>query len=129
MNAGAAADHAAASLPVAARIPGPAPVDAGRGPGSPERQPREHWSMCSLVDDEPEVLDVRSLAHAQRHQKIFEVVGELDPGESFILVNDHDPKPLRYQLDAEHPREFSWTYLNSGPTEWRVQIGKLALAA
>ncbi|MGH9770579.1 MAG: DUF2249 domain-containing protein [Candidatus Acidiferrales bacterium] len=75
------------------------------------------------------IVDVRSLVPAQRHAKIFELVNELAPGSSFILVNDHDPKPLYYQLEAEHPKQFSWTYRESGPAVWRVEIGKLAQAA
>lgn len=75
------------------------------------------------------VVDVRSLVPAQRHAKIFELVNALEPGASFILVNDHDPKPLYYQLDAEYPGQFSWTYVESGPTVWRVEIGKRAKAA
>ena len=73
----------------------------------------------------PERLDVRSLVPAQRHAKIFELVGELEPGASLILVNDHDPKPLYYQLEAEHPKQFSWTYRERGPEGWQVEIGKL----
>ena len=75
------------------------------------------------------VVDVRSLVPAKRHAKIFELVSEIVPGASFILVNDHDPKPLYYQLEAEYPRQFSWTYLERGPEVWRVEIGKLAEAA
>jgi len=71
------------------------------------------------------VVDVRSLAPGQRHAKIFQLVDELAPGASFILVNDHDPKPLYYQLEAEYPRQFSWTYRERGPDVWRVEIGKL----
>lgn len=74
------------------------------------------------------VIDVRTLVPAQRHARIFQLVDELSPGGSFELVNDHDPKPLYYQLEAEHPKQFSWTYLQQGPDVWRVQIGKLAAA-
>jgi uncharacterized protein (DUF2249 family) len=70
-------------------------------------------------------VDVRSLVPAQRHQKIFQLVGELAPGASFVLVNDHDPKPLYYQLEAEYPQQFSWTYLERGPDVWRVEIDRL----
>ncbi len=77
----------------------------------------------------PDTIDVRSLVPAQRHEKIFQLVNELTPGASFILVNDHDPKPLYYQLEAEHPKQFSWTYRERGPEVWRVEIGKLAHAA
>ena len=76
-----------------------------------------------------ETIDVRSLVPAQRHAKIFQLVGALQPGASFILVNDHDPKPLYYQLEAEYPNQYSWTYVERGPQVWRVEIGKLAQAA
>ncbi len=75
------------------------------------------------------VVDVRTLVPAQRHRKIFELVDQLEPGKSFVLVNDHDPKPLYYQLEAEYPRQFSWDYLERGPDVWRVEIGKRTRAA
>jgi uncharacterized protein (DUF2249 family) len=53
----------------------------------------------------------------------------LAPGAAFILVNDHDPKPLRYQLEAEYPQQFSWTYMEKGPDVWRVEIGRVQQAA
>jgi uncharacterized protein (DUF2249 family) len=40
------------------------------------------------------------------------------------LINDHDPKPLYYQFQAEMPERFTWTYLEQGPATWRVEIGK-----
>jgi len=76
-----------------------------------------------------DAVDVRTLPPAQRHAKIFELVNKLAPGGRFVLVNDHDPKPLYYQLEAEYPKQFSWTYLERGPDVWRVEIGKLAKAA
>jgi uncharacterized protein (DUF2249 family) len=74
-------------------------------------------------------VDLRSLVPMQRHQLNFQLVDELAPGGSFVFVNDHDPKPLYYQLEAEHPRQYSWTYLEQGPEVWRVEIGRLAAAA
>ena len=44
------------------------------------------------------VLDIRSVAPAKRHPMIFEWFDRLQSGESFLLVNDHDPKPLYYQF-------------------------------
>ncbi|MBV6305981.1 DUF2249 domain-containing protein [Candidimonas humi] len=81
--------------------------------------------MPSTSDAAVDVVDVRTLIPPQRHAKIFQLVGQLQPGKSFILVNDHDPKPLYYQLEAEHPKQFSWEYLERGPQVWRVEIGKL----
>jgi uncharacterized protein (DUF2249 family) len=74
-------------------------------------------------------VDLRSLVPMQRHQLIFQLVDELAPGGSFVFVNDHDPKPLYYQLEAEHPRQYSWTYLEQGRAVGRVEIGRLAAAA
>ncbi len=71
-------------------------------------------------------LDVRQLAPAQRHQRIFATFDQLGPQDSFVLVNDHDPKPLYYQFQAELTGKFSWEYLEEGPEVWRVRIGKVA---
>ena len=75
------------------------------------------------------IIDVRSLVPAERHAKIFELVDALTPGASFVLVNDHDPKPLYYQLEAEYPRQFSWSYVEKGPEVWRIEIEKQVQAA
>lgn len=81
------------------------------------------------ANDTVEQIDVRSLVPAQRHATIFQRVGELASGASFVLINDHDPKPLYYQLEAEYPRQFSWAYIEKGPDVWRVEIGRLGKAA
>lgn len=71
-------------------------------------------------------IDVRPLIPRQRHEKIFELVAGLKkPGDAFVFINDHDPKPLYYQIEAEHPKQFSFTYVESGPVAWRVKIAKL----
>jgi uncharacterized protein (DUF2249 family)/hemerythrin-like domain-containing protein len=74
-------------------------------------------------DEEPD-LDVRRLAHFQRHDVIFTAYRALRPGAGFVLVNDHDPLPLRYQFEAQYPGEFTWDYLETGPKAWRVRIGR-----
>jgi len=71
-------------------------------------------------------LDVCSEVPARRHQLIFETYHGLGNGEAFVLINDHDPKPLYYQFDAEHQGQFTWEYLEEGPERWRVRIGKVA---
>lgn len=69
-------------------------------------------------------LDVRTITPAQRHELIFQSYHQLNAGQAFELVNDHDPKPLYYQFDAEHSGQFTWDYLEQGPEVWRVRIGK-----
>jgi uncharacterized protein (DUF2249 family) len=86
---------------------------------------------CGGADDEatgeahPGDLDVRTLPHAARHERIFGMVAQLVPGEAFVLANDHDPKPLHYQLEAQNPGHITWDYLEQGPQLWRVQIGRI----
>ena len=87
---------------------------------SPERSPE--------MTDTPK-LDVRSEPPVRRHALIFDTFEKLDAGGAFELVNDHDPKPLYYQLAAEQPGTFTWDYLDQGPEVWRVRIGRTPAAA
>lgn len=74
------------------------------------------------------ILDVRAEAPKRRHELIFETFGTLPVNDGYVLVNDHDPKPLKYQFEAENAGEFSWEYLEQGPEVWRVRIGRIAAA-
>ena len=69
-------------------------------------------------------LDVRAHAPARRHELILSAYAELGPGAGFVLVNDHDPKPLYYQFAAEYPGQFTWDYRATGPEVWKVRIGR-----
>ncbi|HVW89660.1 MAG TPA: DUF2249 domain-containing protein [Gaiellaceae bacterium] len=73
-------------------------------------------------------LDVRTEPPARRHELIFDNYNALGAGEGFVLVNDHDPKPLWYQFEAEHAGAYSWDYLEQGPEVWQVRIGRPAAA-
>ena len=85
--------------------------------------------LAGGVLDTPEVVDVREIPHGRRHPRIFGIYARLAPGESFILVNNHDPKPLRREFQATYPDQFGWDYLEAGPHRWRVQIGRLPVGA
>jgi len=78
----------------------------------------------SKILEKRATLDVREMVPRDRHSRIFETFGALKPGESFVLVNDHEPRPLLYQLQAEHDGEFDWWPLEQGPLAWRVEIAK-----
>jgi uncharacterized protein (DUF2249 family)/iron-sulfur cluster repair protein YtfE (RIC family) len=71
-------------------------------------------------------LDVREIPPARRHSLIFQTFESLAPSQAFTLINDHDPKPLFYQFQAERTGQFTWEYLEQGPGTWRVRIGRLA---
>lgn len=79
-----------------------------------------------MSTDAESTLDVRSEPPARRHELIFATDDALTSGETFVLVNDHDPKPLRYQFEAEHAGAYSWEYLEQRPQDWRVRIGRPA---
>jgi uncharacterized protein (DUF2249 family) len=86
--------------------------------------------MTDIEKASPEeiIVDVRQTPPRQRHPLIFETFDQLAPGKAFTLVNDHDPKPLYYQFQAELTDQFTWDYLERGPETWRVRIGKAAQA-
>ncbi|MEU8454918.1 DUF2249 domain-containing protein [Streptomyces griseoaurantiacus] len=76
--------------------------------------------------EDPAVVDVREIPHGRRHPRIFARFARLAPGESFTLVNNHDPKPLRREFQAAHPDAFTWEYVESGPERWQIRIGREA---
>ena len=70
-------------------------------------------------------LDVRVIPPRERHPLIFTRLDALATGEALLLVNDHDPKPLRYQLMAERPEQFNWEPQEKGPEEWKIRISRV----
>lgn len=46
-------------------------------------------------------LDLRDIPPAERHPKIFEAFDALESGEALTLINDHEPRPLFFQMRAE----------------------------
>ncbi|MEZ4500710.1 MAG: DUF2249 domain-containing protein [Thermomicrobiales bacterium] len=73
----------------------------------------------------PVEVDVRDMVPKERHPLIFATFDGLETGQSMRLINDHDPKPLYYQLMAERPGQAGWEYVEEGPTVWQVNITKL----
>jgi uncharacterized protein (DUF2249 family) len=59
-----------------------------------------------------------------KHKVIFETFDGLDAGESMLLVNDHDPRPLRFQFEDMRNGMFTWEYVEKGPM-FRVKIGRV----
>jgi regulator of cell morphogenesis and NO signaling len=69
-------------------------------------------------------LNVTLLEPRMKHPTIFQKFDELNPGDQLTIHNDHDPKPLYYQLLGERGNVFTWEYLEQGPLLWRVTIAK-----
>lgn len=75
------------------------------------------------------VMDVRTIPCSVKHGLIIKQWLELPVGDHFVLLNDHDPVPLRYQFAAQWPDTFTWEHLVKGPEEFRVKITKLKATA
>ncbi len=67
-------------------------------------------------------LDLRQIMPFERHDLIFQKWEALKPGETLKIINDHDPKPLHYQFEAECKDQYEWEYLGKGPKDWMVTI-------
>lgn len=74
------------------------------------------------------VIDVPSIEPRLKHQTIFHSFGNLNVGESFIIHNNHDPKPVYYQLMDMHGDVFTWEYLKQGPQWWDIRVTRKAAA-
>ncbi|MGZ4551965.1 MAG: DUF2249 domain-containing protein [Mycobacteriaceae bacterium] len=96
----------------------------GCGDESAEAADTGTIQLISAAEARSAELDVRTLAHGARHEIIFAKLDQLAAGEALVIVNDHDPKPLRYQTAAMWPDRFVWDYLESGPRIWRVAINR-----
>jgi len=70
-------------------------------------------------------LDLRQIQPFERHTLIFEKWNALTPGETLKIINDHDPKPLHYQFEAEYKDQYQWEYDQQGPVDWVARITKV----
>lgn len=70
------------------------------------------------------ILNVTLLEPRVKHPTIFQRYDDLAEGETLTILNDHDPKPLYYQLLGERGNVFTWEYLEEGPQWWKINIRK-----
>ncbi len=70
------------------------------------------------------ILNVTLLEPKLKHPTIFNRFDQLNEGEILTIHNDHDPKPLYYQLLGQKGNIFTWEYLEEGPEWWRIKIRK-----
>jgi uncharacterized protein (DUF2249 family) len=89
-----------------------------------------HVTRKAKEDEAPKTalvqeFDARPFPPAERHERVFHAFDALKPGQAFVFTNDHDPKPLYYQLEAESLRPFLWEYLESGPEVWKVRVARV----
>lgn len=73
-------------------------------------------------------LDVRQIPKPEQHPLIFARFDALAAGESFVLVDSHDPIPLRQEFSRSRPRAYEWRLLEGSRADqlWRIRIVRLA---
>ncbi|MBN9364231.1 MULTISPECIES: DUF2249 domain-containing protein [unclassified Devosia] len=81
--------------------------------------------MCKDCQPSETIIDLQHIAPRARHPLIFSTFENLGGGDSMLLLNDHDPNPLFYQLSVTYPGIFEWTYEETGPEVWKVRICRL----
>ena len=86
----------------------------------------------TLYDDphataDTDELDVRQVPKSQRHPMIFARFDALAAGESFVLVNSHDPIHLREEFARDRPGAYDWRYLEGSQSDrlWRIRIVRI----
>lgn len=71
-------------------------------------------------------LDLRDVPPPERHPKIHDAFEALEPGETLTIVNDHEPKPLFYEMKAEVDAFDAHEYAveHRGPEEFVAELPK-----
>lgn len=86
---------------------------------------RSRTASPETANDAPHAtIDVRTIVPHERHNLIFSSFNALPQGAAMELLNDHDPAPLHRQFKSNFHGLFTWDYLEQGPEQWRVRIGK-----
>ena len=70
-------------------------------------------------------LDLRDTPRPERHPMVFSAFDHLEEGESFVLINDHDPQPLKRQMERMREGQVDWEYVERGPESFRIRITRV----
>lgn len=72
-----------------------------------------------------ETIDVRPFANRIRTALILGNTARLTQEQAFLFVDDHDPKPLFYQIANGLPGAFRWDYPAQGPEVRQIRITRI----
>ena len=70
-------------------------------------------------------IDLCLMDRAERHPLVFAAFDRLAVGESFVIHNDHDPQPLRMQIEQMRQGEMNWEYIERGPETFSIRITRI----
>lgn len=82
--------------------------------------------LHKVVDTMTEI-DVREIPPNERHDRIHATFEGLDAGETLTIINDHEPKPLYYEMAAEVPAfdEDAYAVDREGPSKFVARFPKV----
>ena len=69
-------------------------------------------------------MDLSSPECADKKEKVLSAYDSLEPGESMVIVNNVDPRPLLNSLMQKYPAEFSYDYLKQDTDYFKIQLNK-----
>jgi uncharacterized protein (DUF2249 family) len=76
---------------------------------------------------EPVIVDLRPMIPPERHATVFAALATLEPGATFVLINDHAPIPLLARIAENWPGLFEHEFLRDGPDVWQVAFTRRAV--
>ena len=79
-----------------------------------------------MTDSQEQTVDARVRGEMSCADMAMGAFDALADHASFVLVADHDPRGIRYMLQAERPGASGWQDLESGPDLWRARITRTA---
>lgn len=69
-------------------------------------------------------IEAQKIPGPERHEFIMKSFANLNPDESLVVLNSHDPKPLIEGMKTTFGKLFDFIYLEQGPVDWRVRFTK-----
>ena len=79
-----------------------------------------------MRDQHPLELDVRSIPMPQRHPLIMEAFDALEVGAELRIISDHEPRPLRGELERSRPGTYVWLQRMHSADHWEVTLRRAA---
>ncbi len=83
-----------------------------------------HSCANTISPDMRYPFDARGVAKRFRHAAIFGALDSLNPGETMLFVNDHDPLPLLTQLMQRYGSAIAINYVTREPGQIVIEFNR-----
>lgn len=70
-------------------------------------------------------LDVRTIPTWQRHPKILAAFDDLEVGDELRIISDHEPRPLRGEMEHTRAGLYVWLQHMLGNDQWEVTLRRV----